>query len=293
MTAVDTSNRPPARKPQPAPAEVMRGYLSRIMVYLGIAFVSLFFALPMLWLVLAPFDRQPSLSVSWPDFTLANFTEILTNPLAVGSLWNSIILAVGTIVLVLLAGAPAAYVLSRVRFPGRDLLLYVMLLFSSIVTGSAAMVPLFLLIFRMGMIDTHPGVILVMTGGMLPAAIFILKDFTDTIPNSYEESARVFGANSFQVIRDIVVPVIQPGLAVISVYVGVQVWGNFLMPFLIMRSPDRSPAAVLMYSFYTEGGQANLRLISAFSLVYTIPVVLLYLFVQRRYGFRFFGGIKG
>lgn len=293
MTAVDTTPRSPARKPQPSAGEVARSYLGKVGVYAGIAFVSVFFALPMLWLVFAPFDRQPSLSVSWPDFTLANFEEILANPLAVGSLWNSVILALGTIALVLLAGAPASYVLSRVSFRGRDLLLYVMLLFSSIVTGSAAMVPLFLLIFEMGMIDTHLGVVLVLTGGMLPAAIFILKDFTDTVPSSYEESARVFGANSFQVIKDIVLPVIQPGLAVISVYVGVQVWGNFLMPFLLMRSPSRSPAAVLMYSFYTEGGQANLRLISAFSLVYTIPVVLLYLFVQRRYGFRFFGGIKG
>jgi multiple sugar transport system permease protein len=279
--------------PRPSATEVARNYVARITVYAAIGLVSAFFTLPLVWLLLAPFDRVPSLSVSVPEFTLANFREILTNPLAVGSLWNSLILAVGTIALVLLAGAPASYVLSRVRFRGRDVLLYVMLLFSSIVTGSAAMVPLFLMIFNLGMIDTHVGVILVLTGGMLPAAIFILKDFTDGIPTSYEESARVFGANSFQVIKDIVLPVVQPGLAVISVWVGVQVWGNFLMPFLLMRSPERSPAAVLMYSFYTEGGQANLRLISTFSLVYSIPVVLMYLFVQRRYGFRFFGGIKG
>lgn len=291
MTSVQTPS--PVEIARREPREVVREYTGRIVTYAAIAFIGAFFALPMLWLVLAPFDRVPSLSVSVPDFTLDNFQEILTNPLAVGSLWNSVILSVGTIVLVLLAGGPAAYVLSRVRFPGRDVLLYVMLLFSSIVTGSAAMVPLFLMIFNLGMIDTHVGVVLVLTGGMLPAAIFILKDFTDSIPTSYEESARVFGANSFQVVKDIVFPVIQPGLAVISVWVGVQVWGNFLMPFLLMRSPDRSPAAVLMYSFYTEGGQANLRLISTFSLVYSIPVIALYLFVQRRYGFRFFGGIKG
>jgi multiple sugar transport system permease protein len=293
MSQTDVQAWPPAEVPQPTLGEQVRSYAGRLGVYTAIAIISLFFALPMLWMILAPFDRVPSLSVAWPEFTLANFREILTNPLAVGSLWNSVILALGTIALVLLAGAPASYVLSRVRFPGRDLLLYVMLLFSSIVTGSAAMVPLFLMIFNMGLIDTHTGVVLVLTGGMLPAAIFILKDFTDSIPTSYEESARVFGANSFQVVKDIVFPVIQPGLAVIAVYVGVQVWGNFLMPFLLLRSPSQSPAAVLMYSFYTEGGQANLRLISTFSLVYTIPVVLLYLFVQRRYGFRFFGGIKG
>lgn len=91
------------------------------------------------------------------------------------------------------AATLAAYALSRVRLPGRDLLLYVLLLFSSVVSGTAAMVPLFLLVFELGLINTYLGVTLVLTGGLLPAAIFILKDFTDTTPTSYEESARVFG----------------------------------------------------------------------------------------------------
>ena len=67
-----------------------------------------------------------------------------------------------------------------------------------------------------------------------------------------------------------------------------------LLDFILdlLRDPEKTPAGVLMYTFYTEGGQANLPLISTFSLVYAIPVVALYLFVNRRYGFRFHGGIK-
>jgi multiple sugar transport system permease protein len=194
--------------------------------------------------------------------------------------------------IVVAAAAFAAYALSRVRIPGRDLLLYLLLLFSSIVTGSAAMVPLFLLIYDLGLINSFVGVVLVLAGGLLPAAIFILKDFMDSVPASYEESARVFGASSFQVLRDIVTPVVRPGLAVIAVWGLVQVWGNFLIPFILIRSPDKSPAAVVVYNFYTEGGQADLRLLSAFSLLYSIPVVAMYLFVSHRYGFRFHGGIK-
>ena len=72
----------------------------------------------------------------------------------------------------------------------------------------------------------------------------------------------------------------------------VQVWGNFLVPYILLRSPSKSPAAVVMYTFYTEGGQPNLALISAFSLLFSIPVVAMYFFVNRRYGFRFHGGIK-
>lgn len=270
----------------------VRRYLRRVAFMAFVSIVTAYFFLPMLWLVFAPFDAVPTLAAAVPEFTLDNFADVLDNPFALRSLWNSVVLSAGVVLLVVLAGAPAAYAMSRVAFPGRDVMLYVLLLFSSVVTGSASMVPLFLMIFNMGLIDTYIGVILVLAGGLLPAGMFILKDFTDTTPRSYEESARVFGASSWQVLKDVVVPVVRPGLMVIALWAGVQVWGNFLLPFILMRTPERSPAAVVMYSFYTEGGQADLRLLSAFSLLYTLPVLIIYVFVNRRYGFRFYGGIK-
>lgn len=269
-----------------------KALLRRVALYLFVVLIAAYFFLPMLWLLVAPFDRVPTLDVEIPEFTLDNFADVFDNPNAIRSLGNSVILAVGTMLLVVITAAPAAYALSRVRLPGRDLLLYVLLLFSSVVTGSAAMVPLFVLIFNLRLIDTHLGVVLVLAGGLLPAAIFILKDFTDSTPRSYEESARVFGASSFQILRDIVLPVVRPGLAVIAVWAIVGVWGNFLMPFILLRSQDLSPAAVVMYSLYTEAGTPNLRLLATFSLLYSIPVLVMYIFVNRRYGFRFYGGIK-
>jgi multiple sugar transport system permease protein len=274
------------------PVEIVRAFVGRLAFYLFVVVVSGFFALPLLWLIFAPFDRNPTLSVQLPSGTLANFRDVFKDPNTLPSLKNSIVLALGTMVFVVALASLAAYALSRVRLPGRNLLLYMLLLFSSIVSGTAAMVPLFLLVFDLGLINSYVGVVLVLAGGLMPAAIFILKDFMDGIPRSYEESARVFGANSFQVLRDVVAPVARPGLAVIAVWTIVNVWGNFLIPFILLRSPDKQPAAVTVYNFYTEGGQANLRLLSAFSLLYSIPVVVMYLFVNRRYGFRFHGGIK-
>ncbi|MEU5836015.1 carbohydrate ABC transporter permease [Streptomyces diacarni] len=270
----------------------VRALLRGVGAYLLVALVLAFFALPMLWLASAPFDRRPGITASLPDFTLANFARLWDNPNAVNSLASSLVLAVGSAVLVVALSALAAYALSRVHIRGRDGLLYALLLLSSIVTGTAAMVPIFLLAAELDLVDSYLGVILVLTGGLLPAAIFILKDFMDTTPRSYEESARVFGASPLRVLRDVVVPVVRPGLATVGVWTVAQVWGNFLIPFLLLRSPDKSPAAVVMYTFYTEGGQPDLALISTFSLLYSLPVVLMFLFVSRRYGFRFHGGIK-
>jgi multiple sugar transport system permease protein len=279
-------------QPETHSGVAVRKFLGLIGKTLFIAFVLAFFTIPVLWLVMAPFDAHPQLAVKVPEFTLNNFMVLFTDSSALSSLWNSVVLALGTMVLVLVLGSLASYALSRVRIPGREILLYSLLLLSSIITGTAAMVPTFLLMVRLQLIDSTLGVILVMGAGILPTVIFILKDFMDSTPKSYEESARLYGAGPLRILWDVVVPLARPGLATIAVWAVVQVWGNFLVPFILLRSPGKSPAAVVMYTFYTEGGQPDLALISAFSLVFSLPVIAMYFFVNRRYGFRFHGGIK-
>ncbi|MEE9097772.1 carbohydrate ABC transporter permease [Pseudarthrobacter phenanthrenivorans] len=276
----------------PESRQMLRHFLGLMGKSVFTALVLAFFVIPVLWLVFAPFDAHPGLNVKLPEFTFNNFKVLLDNPTAIASLGNSLILALGSMVVVLVLGSLASYSLSRVKIPGRDLLLYTLLLLSSIITGTAAMVPTFLLMVKLGLIDSQFGVILVLSGGILPTVIFILKDFMDSTPKSYEESARLYGAKPLRILWDVVIPLARPGLATIAVWAVVQVWGNFLVPYILLRSPSKSPAAVVMYTFYTEGGQPNLALISAFSLLFSIPVVAMYFFVNRRYGFRFHGGIK-
>ncbi len=285
-----TANRFPLDETDPL-ANV-RAMLGRIGMYTFAAVSGAFFALPLLWILFAPFDETPTLRAEPPTFTFENFLSVFENPFALTSLRNSVVLSLVTMSLVVASAALAAYALSRVRIPGRDMILYTLLLFSAVVSGTAAIVPIFQIIFRMGLINTFTGVVLVLTGGLLPAALFILKDFVDSVPRSYEESARVVGASSFQILRDIVTPIVRPGMAVIAVWALVQVWGDFLTPFILLRSPDLQPASVVMFNFYNEGGRPDIKLIAAYSFLYSIPVVLMYVYVNRRYGFRFHGGIK-
>jgi multiple sugar transport system permease protein len=272
---------------------VVRQMLSRIGVYVAVCLVTVFFALPLLWLVLTPLSKHPSYRAALSHLSLDNFDKLVHNPQVLRSLKNSVYLGGGSAILVMVFAALAAYALSRVRIPGRDQLLYVLLLLSSIVTGTAAMVPIFLMLDQLNLLDKQFAVVLVMSGGLLPAAVFILKDFVDSIPRSYEESARVFGASPGQILRHIALPLIRPGMATVGVWSLVQVWGNFLTPYILLNNPDRQPAAVVMYTFYDIGGQPDFALISTFALVYSVPVVVLYLLVNKRYGFSFQGGIKG
>jgi len=272
----------------------VRFVVGRIAFYVGACLFASFFVLPLLWLTVAPFNSLATLSVALPDeWTLENFRRVFANTFAIRALvQNSVIQAGGAMILVTIAATLAAYALSRAAIKGSQVITYGLVLFSSVVTGTAAMVPIFLMVHRAGMIDTHLAVILVFTGGLLPAAIFIMRDFVDSIPRSYEESALVAGASPWRVFNDIALPIVRPGMMVIAVWAFVNVWGGFLIPFILLRSPERMPAAVAIYSFYTEAGTPLITLTAAYSLLYTLPVLLLYLFVNWKYGFRFFGGIK-
>ena len=257
------------------------------------AVLGALFALPLIWFLFAPFNARAEMGLALPNpWTLSNFHTVFGNGFAIHALLNSLIQSLGGVVLVGIAATLASYALSRSVIPGKGAVTYVLLLFSSVVSGSAAMVPIFLIISAMGIIDTHVAVILVFAGGLLPTAMFILRDFIDGIPRSYEESAMVAGATPLQAFLDVALPVIRPGIVVIVVWAFVNIWGSFLIPFILLRSQNLMPASVAIYSFYSEAGTPIVTLLAAYSLLYSLPVIVLYLFVSWRFGFRFFGGIK-
>lgn len=268
--------------------------LWRLSFMLLVIAAALFFALPMLWFVFAPFNPRATLTVEIPsEFSFANFQEVLNNDLAMrGLLINSPIIGIGVMLVTTICAALAAYGLSRSNLPGRQIWTYILILFSSVVTGTASMVPIFRLIFDLGLINTHTGVILAMAGGMLPSAIFIMQDFIDGVPRSLEEAAMVAGAGPLQIFRDVTFPLMRPGLMVVGIWVLINAWGSFLTPFILLRDPNSLPAAVTFYRFYDEEGTPRITLVAAYAILYTLPVIVLYLLINWRYGFRFFGGIK-
>ncbi|EJN06226.1 carbohydrate ABC transporter permease [Phyllobacterium sp. YR531] len=272
----------------PVQVYVRRMGFSAIAAILGVVF-----ALPLIWFISAPFNARAELGLAIPQaFSISNFSAVFQNTFAMRALLNSLIQAFGGVILVGVSATLAAYALSRSSIPGKSAVTYILLLFSSVVSGSAAMVPIFLIISAAGLINTHLAVILVFAGGLLPTAMFILRDFIDAIPRSYEESAMVAGASPLQAFFDVALPVIRPGIVVVVVWAFVNIWGSFLIPFILLRSDNLMPASVAIYSFYSEAGTPVVTLLAAYSLIYSLPVIALYLFVNWKFGFRFFGGIK-
>lgn len=260
---------------------------------LTLLFLVVWFAAPLLWLLTAPFSATPTFRLALPDFTLANFPRLLETRGALQAFVNSLVLSGGAMLVVTACATLASYSLSRVPFRGRDLLLYTLVLFSSVVTGVAAIVPLFTLLLHLGLLDTYSGVILVLSGGLLPSGLFILKDFVDSVPRAYEEASLVDGAPPFQTFYNIALPLMSGGTAVVALLTFVNAWGNFLTPYILLRSQDRFPAAVAIHSFFNEVGLPFLNLVAAYALLYTLPVLVLYLVLQKVFGFQLSGGLKG
>lgn len=267
-----------------------RFIVSAVLILVGLSFV-----LPLSWLILASVDTRPSAKTSVPSgLTLSNFADVFTvdiglRPLAVSFLL-SLIAATVTIVVALLA----AYPLSRYKMRFNQPFMYV-ILFGTCLPITAIMVPVFSLAVRANVLDNLFVVALFMGATSLPMAIWMSKNFMDSVPMVLEEAAWIDGASGMRTLSTIVVPLMRPGIAVVFMYTFMQAWGNFFVPFLLLRSPANKPAAVQIYQFFGQYGAIDYGELAAFSILYSVPAIVLYVIVQRGMGgsFAMSGAVKG
>ncbi len=290
--APQRASRPPRVRPAVASP---RRRVGRLLAGLALALVGLSFVVPLAWILLAAFDPSATVSVSLPDSpTLSNFSSILNADQTFRPLWNSVVISLGTAVLTVLASVLAAYPLSRYQMRFRKPFLYA-ILFGTCLPITAMMVPVYALFVNLGLLDSVPGTVFFLAATSLPMAIWMTKNFMDSVPVSLEEAAWVDGASSMTALRRIVVPLMRPGIAVVFIFVFTQAWGNFFVPFVLLFSPDNQPAAVAIYSFFGNHGTVAYGKLAAFSILYSTPVLALYLLVQRLSGasFAMAGAVKG
>ncbi|MER5522019.1 carbohydrate ABC transporter permease [Streptomyces sp. NPDC002763] len=267
----------------------------RLAADLGLLVVAAAFVLPLAWVLLSAVDPHADLRVRIPDgFTFANFDAILTPDITYTPLLNSLILCGGATALTVVCAALAAYPLSRYRSRlNRPFLLSI--LFATSLPITAIMVPVYALFVRINLIDTVQGTILFFAASQLPFAIWLMKNFMDGVPKELEEAAWTDGASPFQSLVRIVLPLMGPGLAVVTVFAFVMMWGNFFVPFMLLLSPDQMPASVSINDFFGNRGMVAYGQLAAFSVIYSTPVILLYVLVARRLGggFALGGAVKG
>jgi multiple sugar transport system permease protein len=225
---------------------------ARMLADAALVVIGLCFLVPITWLVLASFDAEATYQTRVPtSLTLDNFTAVLTPELTFLPLWNSLVISVGTASVTVVAALLAAYPLSRYQARFNKPFMYGVL-FGTCLPITAIMVPVYSLFVQLNLLDSLPGTILFMSAASLPIAIFMAKNFMDSVPISLEEAAWMDGASAMRALRTIVIPLMRPGIAVIGIYVFFQAWGNFFVPFVLLLSPSKQPAAISIYSFFGQ-----------------------------------------
>lgn len=274
-----------------APTKRMSSYFANA----SLIVVGFCFLLPLSWLVFASFDTKATYETRLPQvISLDNFAAILTPELTFRPLWNSLVISSSTAVITVVVALLAAYPLSRYQARFNRPFMYVVL-FGTSLPVTAIMVPVYALFVALNLLDSIPGTIAFLTASSLPVAIYMAKNFMDSVPISLEEAAWMDGASAMRALRTIIVPLMRPGIAVVSIYVFFAAWGNFFVPFVLLLSPSKQPAAISIYSFFGQYGTIAYGQLAAFSLVYAVPVIALYVFVSRGVGgsFALTGAVKG
>ncbi|TPW72784.1 carbohydrate ABC transporter permease [Schumannella sp. 10F1B-5-1] len=271
-----------------------RGRGLRVVSNLVLVLIGVAFLLPMVWLVLASLDTRATLTAKLPEFTLDNFTQVLTPENAWIPLGNSLIISAGTALVTVVVAVLAAYPLSRYTLRVNRPFLYGVL-FGTCLPITAMMVPVYGLFVALDLLNSFPGIILFLAATSLPMAIWMAKNFMDSVPISIEEAAWTDGASMLSTLTRVVVPLMRPGIGVVFIFVFIQAWGNFFVPFILVTDPTQMPAAVTIYNFFGAYGAVAYGQLAAFSLLYSVPVLALYVLVQRFSGgsFALAGAVKG
>ena len=213
------------------------------------------------------------------SFTDEHFTKILEGE----SFWiwfrNSLIVSIGTSLLGLVIAIPAGYAFSRYKFTGRDVSMFAFLLVQMF-PGIIIIVPYFLVMKTLGLLNSHLGLILAYCVTALPLCVWMLKGFFDTVPRELEEAATLDGCNQFQVFTKVVLPLSLPAVAVTALFSFLAAWNEFLLALTFNTSHAMYTLPVGLASLISSTGQAWGDFAAA-SILVSLPVALLFLFFQK------------
>jgi multiple sugar transport system permease protein len=239
---------------------------------------------PLLWMLSSSL-MTPGESSAFPlqvlpkSPTLFNYRELFSHAGIGKYLLNSVLLSCAATVLSLLFNVSAGYAFAKLRFQGRERIFKVML-GALVIPSQVAMLPLFLLLKYMGLVNTYGAVLVPAMAGIF--GIFLVRQYALTIPDALLEAARMDGASEFQIFRIIVLPLLTPILVTLGIFTFLGTWNDFMWPLIVLTDKELYTLPVALASLSREHVQDN-ELMMAGSVLTVLPVLLLFLGLQRYY----------
>jgi multiple sugar transport system permease protein len=267
-------------------------------VYLPLSVIVVVLLFPFYWMVMTaikPRDQLLDLDKHNPYYTLSptfdHIYDLLFKTEYPLWLWNTMFIAVSATVLSLVASVFAAYAITRIRYRGADWVGGAIFL-AYLVPPSILFIPLSTVVYQYGLFDTPFALILTYPTILVPFSTWLLMGYFKTIPYELEECALVDGANRWQILTKIVLPLAIPGLISASIFCLTLCWNEFIYALTFITSTEKKTVPVAILSAFTDGDQYRWGSLMAGALVGSLPLVVLYAFFVEHYVSAMTGAVK-
>ncbi|GCE46161.1 multiple sugar transport system permease protein [Thermosporothrix hazakensis] len=272
-----------------------RPHISQVVAFLLLLFLMVLWAIPLLWAVDTSFKPEGEttvIPVSWipTHFTGAAYENVLNAGNLLRWYFNSFLTSILITMLAVFFASLAAYALSRIPFRGSKFVFWVILA-GLMVPGQILIVPLFSLMQLFGLVNTYAGVIVVQIAS--PIAVFIFKQFFDSLPHELEEAAVIDGAGRWRLYWQVWLPLSRSAVAAVAIFTFVSAWNNFLWPYIVVTGVDMMTVPVGLATVQTAYG-IHYAQVMASAVLGALPALIVFLFFQRQIVQGIAGtGIKG
>lgn len=263
----------------------MRRKLSKIPNYIGLALFALFALIPFQYM-LATAMTPLSYSMPYPPILVpeslyfGNFVEVWNANHFSQYFLNSLIVAAIATVIIMLVSSAGAYAFARMQFPGREFVFY-LYLFTMMVPTVTNLIPQFLLMKDLKLVDTYLGLLLIYIGIGVPSNTFFLRNFFLGLPKELEEAVIIDGGNHWQIYWRIVLPLSKPALGTFAILAYSNVWDEFLIALTMIKTPDKRTLPIALRLFQGQNLN-NWGLIFAASLIAVLPILIIYIVMQKK-----------
>jgi ABC-type glycerol-3-phosphate transport system permease component len=266
-------------------AQGTRLRLGEIATYTVMVLVMISSLVPFVWAFLTSLKVERQVYAFPPQIlpnpvTSYNYLQAINHGLLL-ALFNSFVISLATVGLVLVFGSLAAYPLARMSFRGSQVVLFLILV-PMMIPGLVNLVPTYIIMAKLGLLDSYEGLILIYWVHSLPLAIWVLRGFFHELPRELEDAASVDGASRMRILWSIIIPLSQPALAAVALLVFINSWNEFVIASIMTSSALMRTAQVFLYLNMTDVG-VNWGEMMASGLATNLPVLALFLLLQRRF----------
>jgi ABC-type glycerol-3-phosphate transport system permease component len=217
----------------------------------------------------------------WPSAaTLENYFKVFRDQSFLQDFWNSVAYSVGAVALALLVGIPAGYAAARFSFKGKRVLMLVILA-TSMVPGVALLVPTYYLLDNVGLLNSGIVVTIILAARIIPQTVWFIANFVEAVPVEIEDSAFMDGANRFQIIWNLILPLIRPGIAAVATIGIVTTWNDYITVAVFAPDVAKRTLQVALVNQVFDAVGISWSYMMAFVVIASMPVIIMFGFVQK------------